>query len=211
MLSRPRAERGDEGQPWRGRAGQLGARIVEQDAARLRRHELVGALEDLAQRAVEPHVPAHRVLVAAPRAHEEARDLLGRQREDRPGRRRRVRHRDLFRAHARRHARKPGDLSGTFRIAHAGRLHHIPTILRCRVPGTESNREPGPPRGRARVGADLARGNVRRVRQVALTARTCTDAPSRTTARSCCSATRGTSGRCTPRPSRPRSRAGRSC
>ena len=80
-----RAERGDVGQARRGRARQLGARVVQQDAARLGGDEVVGALEDLAQRRVEPHVPVLGVLVAA-RAHEEAGDLLGRQREDRPGR-----------------------------------------------------------------------------------------------------------------------------
>jgi len=90
------AEGGDEGQAGRGRAGQLGARVVEQDAAHLRRHELVGALEDLAQGRVEAHVPVLGVLIDAARAHEEARDLLGRQREDGPGRRQRNRDGELL-------------------------------------------------------------------------------------------------------------------
>ena len=98
-----RAERRDVGQARRRRARQLRARIVQQDAARLGRHEVVGALEDLAQRGVEAHVPVLGVLVAA-HAHEEARDLLGRQREDRPGRHDRRRDRQLFGAPLRRGA-----------------------------------------------------------------------------------------------------------
>jgi hypothetical protein len=101
-----RAERGDERQARRGRARELGARIVEQDAARLRGHEVVGALEDLAERGVEAHVPVLGVLVA-PRAHEEARDLLGRQRDDRPRRDDRRRHRELLRPHPLRHSEVP--------------------------------------------------------------------------------------------------------
>src|SRR5262249_28793088 len=76
------AEAGDPGHPPRILALQLDARIVEQDGPHLRRHEVVGARQHLAQVLVEPHLEALEVAIAT-RAHEEARDLLGRQRQDR--------------------------------------------------------------------------------------------------------------------------------
>jgi hypothetical protein len=72
---------GDHRQPPAARAGELGARIVEQDGARLRRHEVVGARQHLAQVLVEAHLQALELAIA-PGAHQKARDLLGRQRVD---------------------------------------------------------------------------------------------------------------------------------
>ena len=84
--------------------GQRGARIVEQDAARLRGNEIVGALQDLAQGRVQAHVPALGVLVTA-RAHEEARDLFRRQGEDGAGLDRRVGNGDIVKERGNRHGR----------------------------------------------------------------------------------------------------------